>query len=187
MNSNTKNQLGKTLPSPTGIKTKVKPQYNPHERRGSRPPNGKKTEREVMSHIQRHYGERCRIDRLPDSLDAGHYEDRRPCDLFVTMQRHEESKENTIWYIECKETGQQSIKLQFSVLNSGQRKAMTHTIQLRIPYFVAFQHLPTKQLWLVPAKVIMEFEERGKKSMNEKDLEPYQWLIVGRLYDNFYI
>lgn len=180
MNSNIKPSLGKIKPS-----IKEKPQYNPHSHTRSKAPNGKATEREVTQLVQNYYGAKCRIDRLPDSLDAGHYEDRRPCDLFVTIARGVASPENTIWYLECKETGQQRKTLQFSVLNDGQNKAINSTIALEIPYFVVFQHLPSKTLWLVPATAIRQQQSKGKKSMNEQELEAYLWVNKGKLYDNF--
>lgn len=164
------------------VSTTSKP-VNQTRKGGGKPPNGKATERETMQLVQNYYGMKCRIDRLPDTLDTGKYEDRRPCDLFVTLRRGLEGDQNTIWYVECKETGQDRKNLQFSVLNSGQKKAIAFTIANRIPYFVVFQHLKSKTLYLIPALIIHEFEQKGKKSMNENDLEPYIWLKRGKLYD----
>lgn len=152
---------------------------------GGKPPNGKATERQTIQAIQSYYGKKCRVDRLPDSLDVGRYEDRRPCDMFVSLGRNVESTQNTLWYIECKETGQDRKNLQFSVLKDGQWKAINFTIENQIPYFVVFQHLKTRTIYLIPATVIKEFLSRGKKSMNEDDLLPYIWTIQGKLYDNF--
>lgn len=148
-------------------------------------PNGKVTERMTIDLIQSFYGVNCRVDRLPDSLDAGHYEDIRPCDLFVTFKRGILSKQCTICYVECKETGKEKKVLTFSVLNSGQRRAIRHTMNLEIPYFVVFQHLLSHSIYLVPATEILKLEAEGKKSMNEKQLEQFLWTNKGKLHDYF--
>lgn len=146
---------------------------------------GKKTERDTIYLIQQYYGKQCRIDRLPDSFDAGHYEDIRPCDLFITLARGQESESSNIWYVECKETNKEKINLPFSVLNTGQRKAIKNTLDLKINYFVVFQHLRTGKIYLIPASKIVETEKQGKKSLNEFELEPYTWINKGKLYDYY--
>ena len=178
MNNTLKPSIGK-------VKVTDKPVNTSQRKKGSKPPNGKRTERETIQYIRNYYGMYCRVDRLPDTLDVGRWEDRRPCDLFVTISRGFASTTSTIWYVECKETGSVRKNLQFSVLNSGQRKAINFTIANKIPYFVVFQHLKSKTIYLIPAKVILDYEAQGKKSMNESDLQPYVWLEKGKLYDYF--
>lgn len=166
----------------TATKPRLLPSLRPKKRTSK--PSGKVTEREVMAMIQGYYGLDCRVDRIPDTYDVGHYMDYRPCDLFVTIGRGVESGTNTIWYIECKETNAEKINLQFSVLNIGQNRAIQNTLRLRIPYFIVFQHLKSRSKYLIPATMIKTLERQGKKSMNEDELKPYLWKS-GALYDNF--
>ena len=157
----------------------------PKERAPRGRPSGKLTESLTIRSIQKYYGLSCLVDRLPDSLDSGKYEDIRPCDIIVTTERGRISNENTVWYIECKETRQKSVTLPFSVLNKGQLQAIKNTFRLKIPYFVVFNHMETKKIYLVPADRIISQMEDGKKSLNSKELEPFIWNELGKLYDYF--
>ena len=61
---------------------------------------------------------------------------------------------------------------------------MVRAAQLRLPYFVVFHILATKQIYLVPGIEILRCLNEGKKSISISIIEQYPWK-EGALYDYY--
>ena len=133
---------------------------------------GKKTEKDSMLYFTKHgsaYG--ADIIRLRDKSDTGEYEEVRPCDFLVILHQL------TI-YVECKETNAiTKPTLGFSRIRKGQWNGMLKAKKNRSPYVIIFQHLQSRQIYMVDSSVLLEAKDKGKKSLSEAELKPYAFSL----------
>lgn len=133
---------------------------------------GKKTENESMLYFTKHgsaYG--ADIIRLRDKSDTGEYEEVRPCDFLVIMHQ-------LTVYVECKETNAATKpSLGFSRIRKGQWNGMLKAKKNRSPYVIIFQHIQSKQIFMVDSSVLLEAKEKGKKSLSESELQPHLFTL----------
>lgn len=129
---------------------------------------GKKTEKESMLYFSKHgsaYG--AHIVRLRDKSDTGEYEEIRPCDFLVIMHK-------ITVYVECKETNSTGKpSLSFSRIRAGQWHGMLKAKENGSPYVIIYQHLQSKQIFMVDSLIMLEAKEKGKKSLSEAELKPF--------------
>lgn len=146
---------------------------------------GKATEHETARRIRQQYKTAVSIQRLPDKYDTGKFEDTRPSDFMIILSRDIAKEAATTYFVECKET--EKPKTSFSIggtFRKGQVQGMVRAAQLRLPYFVVFQILSTKQIYLVPGIEILKCLNEGKKSITIGVIEQYPWK-EGALYDYY--
>lgn len=150
-------------------------------------PNGKGTEKVVVRELRKAYGTRVDIQRLTDKSDTGNYEDVRPSDFIILLDR-KVAKENNlpqVFYIEAKETRQNHKNISInSMFRKGQIQAMKRSIPLGIPYFVVIQFLSTEELFMIPSTLITEALNNGMKSLPIEKIKQHSW-TDGKLYDYF--
>lgn len=148
---------------------------------------GKATEKDVAFLLRKFYGTNIEIIRLPDKYDTGKFEDRRPSD-FLAILSGEFSEQNAVsnaFYIEAKETKADKKSWNFlSTFENGQIQAMIRANKIKIPYFVVFQYLQTRSIYLVPSSVILEIYTSGGKSISKETIVKFPW-INGSLYNYF--
>lgn len=145
--------------------------------------NGKTTEFLTSQKLRSFYKLNVMINRLPDKYDTGRYEDIRPSDFMVTLSRKVAPNNMTSFFIECKES--EKLKTSFglaSTFRKGQLQAMRMAKILEVPYFVVFNFLSTKEIFLVPSTEILDCLEQGKKSISIDTIRKYPW-TTGELYD----
>lgn len=148
---------------------------------------GKATEKDVAFLLRNFYGSRVEILRLPDKYDTGKYEDKRPSDFLVILSAEyaELNSVSNAFYIEAKETGSDKKSWNItSTFEHGQIQAMIRANKLRIPYFVVFQYLQTRSIYLVPSNIILEIFTKGDKSISKETITQYPW-TNGSLYTYF--
>lgn len=148
---------------------------------------GKATEKDVAFLLRKAYGTQVEILRLPDKYDTGKHEDIRPSDFIVILsaQYAELNSVSNAFYIEAKETGADKNTWSLgSTFQHGQLQAMIRANKLRIPYFVVFQYLQTRKLYLVPSTVILDIYLSGGKSISKETIMQYPWLD-GFIYTYF--
>lgn len=146
---------------------------------------GKATEHETARRIRQQYKTAVSIQRLPDKYDTGKFEDTRPSDFMIILGRDIANGSASIYFVECKET--EKPKTSFSITGTfrkGQVQGMVRAAQLRLPYFVVFQVLATKKIYLVPSIEILKCLNEGKKSISMTIIEQYPWK-EGALYDYY--
>lgn len=148
---------------------------------------GKATEKDVAFLLRKAYGTKVEILRLPDKYDTGKHEDTRPSDFIVILSAEyaELNSVSNAFYLEAKETGSDkntwSLK---STFQASQLQAMIRANKLRIPYFVVFQYLQTRKLYLVPSNVILDIYFSGGKSISKNTIMQYPW-VDGFIYTYF--
>lgn len=150
-------------------------------------PNGKGTEKLVVQKLREAYGLRIDIQRMADLSDTGQYQDVRPSDFIVILERKLAEAKNIpqTYYIEAKETAKKTKSINFnSVFRKGQIQAMKRSVALGIPYFIVFNFLDAveDQLYLIPCTIITENLALGKKSISVDLIKQHPWKS-GALYD----
>lgn len=150
--------------------------------------SGKATENTVTLQLRKFYGTKVEIQRLPDKFDTGHYEDVRISDHIVALDSaiSTDLGVSGIYFIESKETNDANKKsFSFSsTFQKGQLQGMFRARALNIPYFVAFQLLKTKEVFLVPSLVILELMDQNIKSIKVEAIRNYPW-TTGKIYDYY--
>lgn len=145
---------------------------------------GKATEKDVAFLLRNFYGSRVEIIRLPDKYDTGKHEDTRPSDFIVILSAEyaELNGVSNTFYIEAKETKADKTSWNLnSTFQKAQIQAMIRADKLKIPYFVVFQYLQTRKMYLVPSSVILDIYTRGGKSISKETIQQHPWLN-GSLY-----
>lgn len=148
---------------------------------------GKATEKDVAFLLRKMYGSQVEIIRLPDKYDTGKHEDTRPSDFIVIISGtySELNGVGNAFYIEAKETASDKATWNLkSTFQKGQLQAMIRANKNKIPYFVVFQYLKTRKIYLVPSNVILDIFTSGGKSISKQTIEQYPWLN-GSLYTYF--
>ena len=149
--------------------------------------SGKATELKTTQMLRLRYKTAVDIQRLPDKYDTGKYEDKRPSDFLVILSAEyaELNSVSNAFYIEAKETGSDKKSWNItSTFEHGQIQAMIRANKLRIPYFVVFQYLQTRSIYLVPSNIILEIFTKGDKSISKETITQYPW-TNGSLYTYF--
>lgn len=118
---------------------------------------GKSTEFFITQELRKRYGLKVDIQRLPDKYDTGKYEDTRPADFIVGMDRQiaKHCDMSNMFYIEAKETASLRTSINFkSTFQKGQLQGMRRAKTLQIPYFVIIRFLSVDKAYLVPSTEI---------------------------------
>ena len=146
---------------------------------------GKSTEFFITQRLRKQYGLKVDIQRLPDKYDTGKFEDTRPADFIIGMDRDlaKHCDMSNMFYIEAKETASMrtSINLK-STFQKGQIQGMRRAHALKIPYFVVIRFISVEKTYLVPATEFLDAIDAGKKSVPLATLEKYPW-NNGALHD----
>ena len=145
---------------------------------------GKTTEFLTTKMLRGYYRSGASIQRLPDKYDTGQYEDVRPSDFLIVINRGLAEGSNT-FFLECKETA--TPKTSFSITGTfrkGKIQGMVRAAQLGLPYFVVFNILSTKEIYLVPAIEILKCLNDSKKSISFEIIKTHPW-VTGALHDDY--
>ena len=149
---------------------------------------GKSTEFFITQQLRKQYGLKVDIQRLPDKYDTGKFEDTRPADFIIGLDRQLAKQYNmsNMFYIEAKETANVKTTINLkSTFQKGQLQGMRRAHALNIPYFVIIRFISVDKTYLVPATEFLNAMDSGKKSVPLATIEKYQW-NNGALYD-FYL
>lgn len=175
------------MPRKHGQATKSSGETATINRRASIKATGKATEKDVALLLRKAYGTNIEIIRLPDKYDTGKHEDTRPSDFLVALPAAYAvlHKCSNTFYVEAKETGADKTSWSISsTFRNGQIQAMIRANRLGIPYFIVFQYLQTRSMYLVPSRVLLDIYTAGGKSIPKQCIEQYLW-TDGFLYDYF--
>lgn len=176
------------MPRKTGQRSNSSGESATVNRRAVAKATGKATEKDVAFTLREAYGSAVDIIRLPDKYDTGRFEDKRPSDFLVVLSHNlpvvKAGGSNT-YYIEAKETAADKKTWAFSsVFQKGQLQAMMRASINKNPYFVVFQYLQTRKLYLVPSSAILNIYLKDGKSISKEIIESYEW-TDGKLYNYF--
>ena len=150
--------------------------------------SGKATENTVTFLLRKQYGTNVEIQRLPDKFDTGQYEDVRISDHIVALNATISTDRgvSALYFIESKETNDPN-KKSFSInstFQKGQLQGMRRAKALSTPYFIAFQLLKTKEVFLVPSFVLLDLLDQNIKSIKVETIRNYPW-TTGKIYDYY--
>lgn len=148
--------------------------------------SGKATELKTCQMLREYYKTAASIQRLPDKFDTGKFEDVRPSDFLIILNRTSvKVGEATTYFVECKESEKPKTSYSISgTFRKGQVQGMIRAVQLKIPYFVVFNILSTQEIFLVPSIEILKCLNEGKKSISMGIIKKHPWL-QGNLYDYY--